>query len=77
MKPCKEKLPNGKPCPNQADEGQKYCFFHLASQVAMPRKALLGVLGVLGILGVGRSIAHGGGVVKAVVKTVVDNFKRI
>ena len=25
MKPCKAKLPDGKPCPNQVDEGQEYC----------------------------------------------------
>ena len=32
MKPCREKLPDGKPCPNQADEGQEYCPYHLANQ---------------------------------------------
>ncbi len=32
MKPCKEKLPDGKPCPNQADEGQDYCPYHLSNQ---------------------------------------------
>ena len=38
MKPCKAKLPDGKPCPNQVDEGQEYCPYHLAKQNAMPKK---------------------------------------
>jgi hypothetical protein len=32
MKLCKEKSQDGKPCPNQVDEGQEYCPYHLASQ---------------------------------------------
>ena len=32
MKSCKAELPDGKPCPNQVDDGQEYCFFHLAEQ---------------------------------------------
>jgi len=34
MKPCKAKLPDGKSCPNQADEGQEYCPYHLANQTS-------------------------------------------
>lgn len=34
MKPCKAKLSDGKPCPNQADEGQEYCPYHLSNQVS-------------------------------------------
>ena len=40
MKPCKAKLSDGKPCPNQVDEGQEYCFYHLASQDADEKKKL-------------------------------------
>ncbi len=32
MKSCREKLSSGKPCPNQVDEGQEYCPYHLANQ---------------------------------------------
>ena len=44
MKPCKEKLPDGKPCPNQADEGQEYCPYHLANQ-AKKAKSVLAIAG--------------------------------
>ena len=47
MNLCKAKLPDGKPCPNQADEGQEYCPFHLASQDAETKKNLLPVAGLL------------------------------
>jgi len=40
MKSCKAKLPDGKPCPNQVDDGQEYCFFHLADQDAKTKKNL-------------------------------------
>jgi hypothetical protein len=45
MKPCKAKLPNGKPCPNRADEGQEYCFHHLATQDAEIKKTVSIVAG--------------------------------
>jgi hypothetical protein len=68
MKPCKAKLPDGKPCPNQADEGQEYCPFHLAEQITMPKKILSLALPVLGV------------VVPAVIATVLrqwaDSSKR-
>lgn len=50
MKSCKAKLPDGKPCPNQVDEGQDYCPFHLANQITLPKKILLVALSVLGPL---------------------------
>ena len=50
MKPCKAKLPDGKPCPNQADEGQEYCPFHLADQITMPKKILSVALPILGVV---------------------------
>jgi len=76
MNPCKAKLPDGNPCSHQADEGQKYCPYHLADRVTMPKKIGLGALGVLGIV-VGFIASGGGRVVKAVVKTVAENIKRI
>lgn len=48
MNPCKAKLPDGNPCPNQADEGQKYCPFHLANPIKVPNKFLSIAGGVLG-----------------------------
>ena len=56
MKPCKEKLPDGEPCPNQVDKGQEKCPYHLAKQVAEERKRLsiaLTVWGVNAIIGKG------------------------
>jgi hypothetical protein len=47
MKPCKEKLPDGKPCPNQADEGQEYCPFHLANQDKKMKDILLPIGGAM------------------------------
>ena len=41
MKPCKAKLSDGKPCPNQVDEGQEYCPYHLAIQVGDAKKILI------------------------------------
>ena len=53
MKPCKAKLPDGKPCPNQVDEGQQYCPFHLSDQDAKAKNIISMALGaVLGVLGV-------------------------
>ena len=40
MKPCKEKPTDGKLCPNRVDDGQEYCFYHLASQDAKAKKML-------------------------------------
>ena len=40
MKLCKAELPNGKLCPNNVDEGQEYCPYHLASQDAETKKTL-------------------------------------
>jgi hypothetical protein len=51
MKPCKAKLPGGKFCPNQVDEGQEYCPFHLADQDAKTKNILSIALGaVLGVV---------------------------
>ena len=53
MSSCNATLPDGKPCPNEADEGQKYCPFHLANQDAMVKKTILSIGGiVLGALGI-------------------------
>jgi hypothetical protein len=49
MKSCKAKLPDGKSCPNQVDEGQDHCPFHLANQITLPKKILSAVLTVLGV----------------------------
>ncbi len=40
MKLCKAELLNGKPCPNNVDEGQEYCPYHLASQDEETKKKL-------------------------------------
>ncbi|WKZ38648.1 MAG: hypothetical protein QY328_10310 [Anaerolineales bacterium] len=56
MKTCKEKLPDGKPCPNQVDDGQEYCFYHLANKTAKEKKIFsiaTGALSVLGLVAVG------------------------
>ncbi len=53
MKPCKEKLPDGKPCPNQVDEGQEYCPYHLSKQVVKAKNILAIALPVLGIVATG------------------------
>ena len=56
MKTCKEKLPDGKPCPNQVDEGQEYCFHHLADQDAKAKKKYsiaTGAVTVLSLAAVG------------------------
>jgi hypothetical protein len=51
MKPCKAKLPDGKLCPNQVDEGQEYCPFHLADQDTKAKNILSIALGaVLGVV---------------------------
>lgn len=83
MNLCKAKLPDGKPCPNQADMGQKYCPFHLAKQVAPLKKSTLKVFGALGILGTAaaavkyvpwKSIAHSGGkIAQSVVEAITKN----
>jgi len=49
MKPCKAKLPDGKPCPHQVDKGQEYCPFHLASQDADTKKIIFNALSGLGL----------------------------
>lgn len=67
MKPCKEKLPDGKTCPNQVDEGQEYCPYHLADQITMPKKILSVALPVLGVIA--------STVVVAVLKQFVDSSK--
>ncbi len=59
MKLCKEKLPDGKPCPNQADEGQEYCFFHLADRDAKAKNILKLAVGV--VLGVVALVLKGVG----------------
>ncbi|HKI52927.1 MAG TPA: hypothetical protein VJ987_02290 [Anaerolineales bacterium] len=50
MKSCKAQLPDGKPCDNQADEGQEYCPYHLAEQITLPKKILSVALPVLGVV---------------------------
>ena len=67
MKPCKAKLPDGKPCPNQADEGQEYCPFHLADQITMPKKILSVALPILGVVVPA--------VIATVLKQLVDSTK--
>jgi hypothetical protein len=52
MKPCKEKLPDGIPCPNQVDEGQEYCPYHLAKQVAEEKKIFFSSVAVAGALSI-------------------------
>lgn len=53
MKSCKAKLPDGKPCPNQLDEGQEYCPFHIANQNTKAKNTL-SILGtVLVFVGTG------------------------
>ena len=52
MQPCKAKLSDGKPCPNQADDGQDYCFFHLAEQDSKLKKEILKSIKDLGVLSV-------------------------
>jgi hypothetical protein len=49
MQPCKAKLPDGQSCPNQVDDGQEYCPYHLASQNRNAKNILSVVGTVLGI----------------------------
>jgi hypothetical protein len=49
MKPCKAKLQDGKHCPNQVDEGQEYCPFHLAAQNTKAKNIFSILVTVLGI----------------------------
>jgi len=51
MKTCKEILLDGKPCPNQVDEGQEYCPFHLADQDAKAKKKFSIAAGAVTVLG--------------------------
>lgn len=51
MKPCMAKLPDGKPCPNQVDNGQEYCFFHLADQDSKAKKKFSIATGAVAVLG--------------------------
>lgn len=52
MKPCKAKLSDGNSCPNQVDEGQEYCPYHLSSQVADEVKKLKTTGIVLGLISI-------------------------
>ena len=54
MKPCKAKLPDGKPCPNQVDNGQEYCFFHLAEPRFKGEKEILNCYGSSSSFGISR-----------------------
>ncbi|MCL4300881.1 MAG: hypothetical protein KJ077_34410 [Anaerolineae bacterium] len=49
-KTCKALLKNGQPCPNQVDEGQDFCPYHLSRETSIWKKILAGITGVLGIL---------------------------
>ena len=68
MKSCKAELSDGKPCPNQADEDQEYCLYHLAEQIAMPKKILTVALPILGVVA--------SAVAAAVLKQLFGNSKR-
>jgi len=72
MNPCKAKLTDGKPCPNQADKGQEYCPYHLSDQVRKPKKIGSVVAGVLGVLVINFVRKNAVKIVKA-----VANFIRI
>ncbi len=50
MKLCKAKLPDGKPCPNHVDDGQEYCFFHLADQDSKAKKKFSVATGAVTVL---------------------------
>jgi len=58
MKSCKAKLSDGKPCPNQVDDGQEYCFFHLADQVSKIKKGFSIGAGVVTVFGVAVAGIH-------------------
>mgnify|MGYP000852021719 CR=1 FL=1 len=51
MQPCKAKLQDGKPCPNQVDDGQEYCFFHLADQDSKAKKKFSIATGAVAVVG--------------------------
>lgn len=56
MKSCKAELPDGKFCPNQVDDGQEYCFFHLADHDKKMKDKLLpigGAIVTLAVAGIG------------------------
>ena len=56
MKSCKAKDSNGNPCPNKVDDGQEYCYFHLADQDAKTKKKFALATGagtVLSVVAVG------------------------
>lgn len=73
MKPCKAKFPEGESCPNQVDEGQEYCPYHLASQVADEKKILSNILSTLGtVLAAASIVPVGKTVIGKVVKFVVS-----
>ncbi len=72
MKPCKAKLTDGNPCPNQVDEGQEYCPYHLASQVAGEMRTLSNILSTWAPVFAVASIAVGKTVIGKVVKLVVS-----
>lgn len=50
MKLCKAKLPDGKPCPHNVDEGQEYCPHHLASRVTRFAKVRNMVASLFGVV---------------------------
>jgi hypothetical protein len=68
MKSCKAQLPDGKPCQNQADEGQEYCPYHLAEQITLPKKILSVALPILGVIATA--------VVTAVLQQIFDSSER-
>lgn len=53
MTPCKAKLLDGKPCPNQVDDGQEYCPYHLANQVTKAKNILAIAAAILGFVATG------------------------
>lgn len=79
MNPCKAKLPDGKPCPNQADTGQDYCPYHLSGEVASLRKKVLLGGGILGLAGWGlkKLIARHGKELIELTKSIVDKIRPV
>lgn len=51
MKTCKKKLPDGKFCTNSVDDGQEYCFYHIANKAAKEKKTFSIAAGALSVLG--------------------------
>lgn len=65
-KTCKKILKNGQPCPNQVDEGQDFCPYHLSGDMSLLRKILAGFISGLSVL-----VA----VAWAIIKLIGDNKK--